>query len=273
MVQGQRLPASSFKHSVADAMIEDGVVRKIQHGKQKAEMFVHDEKGLLSYLRNKYAITNLAAYVAQYGQVQTRSEAIELAGNSKLKNTRSFKGFLVTSYTPVNATLNGETFIINPPAGSSIFIHDFDAFHLPADVTVVGIENSENFRLVQKQQYLFAGIKPLFVSRYPQNGDLPKWLQSINNNYLHFGDLDFEGINIFINEYYHKLGFRSRFFIPSTVKDLLPLYGNRELYNKQLYKASDPLIDDAITQLLSLIHHHKKVLEQEIFINANDAGR
>ena len=48
--------------------------------------------------------------------------------------------------------------------------------------------------------------KILFVCRYPQSNDLIKWLQSIPNRYLHFGDLDFAGINIYLNEFKKYLG-------------------------------------------------------------------
>jgi hypothetical protein len=273
MVQGHRLPASSFKHTLANSMIEDGVVTKIQQGKTKAELFVQDVEALFNYLRNLYAINDLAAYVEQYELVQARSESVMLSGNSKLKNTRTFTGFPVNTYTPVTAILNGHTFVITPQVGSSLFIHDFTGFQIPADITVVGIENPENFRCIHKQQYLFDRIQPLFVSRYPQSGDLVQWLLSIDNKYLHFGDLDFAGINIFANEYYQHLGNRASFFIPPRVQELLPRFGNRDLYNQQLLKAKDPMISSGITQLISLIHQHRKGLEQEIFINANVAGR
>ena len=39
--------------------------------------------------------------------------------------------------------------------GKLTFICDWQSFSVPEDVIVVGIENMENFRLVQRQKYLF----------------------------------------------------------------------------------------------------------------------
>ena len=92
--------------------------------------------------------------------------------------------------------------MLYPTEGTFQFIYDYERFILPADITIVGIENPENFRQISQQQYLFKDIKPLFVCRYPQNQskDLLKWLQSIPNSYLHFGDFDLAGIGIYLNE-------------------------------------------------------------------------
>lgn len=39
-------------------------------------------------------------------------------------------------------------------------------------MTVVGVENGENFCRIRSQKYLFGDNKVLFVSRYPQSADL-----------------------------------------------------------------------------------------------------
>ena len=96
-----------------------------------------------------------------------------------------------------------------------------------------------------------------------------KWLQVIPNPYLHFGDLDFEGINIYLNEFKKQLGNRASFFIPEQTEDYLQRFGNRALYNKQLSRAPAMagITEKGLIELLQLINRHKKVLEQEIFIH------
>jgi hypothetical protein len=108
----------------------------------------------------------------------------------------------------------------------------------------------------------------LFISRYPQSNDAIKWLQNIPNNYLHFGDLDFSGINIFRNEYKKWLGTRASFFIPPNTEELLTRFGNRALYNRQLHLAprAGELKEQNLKDLINILHHQKAVLEQEIFI-------
>jgi len=178
----------------------------------------------------------------------------------------------VNSYETIEAEINGKQILLQPQEGMFHFVYDYQHFLPHKSVTIVGIENPENFRFVKHQQYLFEGLKPLFVSRYPQSNDLVRWLQSIPNLYLHFGDLDFEGINIYLNEFKKHLGERASFFIPSNTFELLPLFGNRKLYDKQLSRAPSAELtgEIPIVKLLESFHRYKKVLEQEIFIKQGD---
>jgi hypothetical protein len=95
-------------------------------------------------------------------------------------------------------------------------------FRLPNTI-IVGIENAECFASIDKLRYLLPGIHPLFVCRYPQGQgkDLIKWLQSIPNSYLHMGDYDFAGINIYHQEFKKHLGDWATFFIPDNIDWLL----------------------------------------------------
>ncbi len=266
---GASLPASALKHVAVEKMISDGVLQKRISGKSKAVILVSNPAALRPYLGNHFGVADLEKYITAYKDADiTRSEAITISGNSKLKAIRSFKGFVVNSYEPIEATLNGQSFTIHPTHGSFTFISDWETFLPSADVTIVGIENPENFRQVEQQQYLFEGMKPLFISRYPQSNDAIKWLQSIPNPYLHFGDLDFSGINIYLNEYKKWLGEKASFFIPPNTTALLHRHGNRELYNRQLSLAPDNNLieDETIKALIGLLHKEKMVLEQEILI-------
>ena len=78
------------------------------------------------------------------GETVSRARQVEVTSRSKAKSTRSFTGFLVKSYQPIETSLYGEPLLINPPQGLSLFIEDFTHFRLADDVTVVGIENGEN---------------------------------------------------------------------------------------------------------------------------------
>ena len=269
LLQNISFPASALKHAVIDRMILDGILQKRLSGKSKAVIFNNNPIAFHTYLKNQFGIIDLDEYITVYqNEGITRSDAVQVSGNSKLKPVRTFKGFLVNCYEPIGATLNGNAITINPFPGSLVFISDYESFYPDASVTIVGIENPENFRQVHKQQYLFTGIKPLFISRYPQSNDAIKWLQSIPNNYLHFGDLDFSGVNIFLREYKKWLGSRASFFIPPNIPDFLKLYGNRELYNRQLHLApkENHFEEQELKDLINLLHHHKNVLEQEVYI-------
>ena len=196
----------------------------------------------------------------------SRAEQVAMAGNSKARKARGFKGFLVNSYVPIEASLCEEVFVIYPVEGTSVFIEDYEHFRIPDDVVVIGMENGENFQRIRGQQYLFDDLKVLFVSRYPQSTDLRTWLQMIPNRYIHFGDFDLAGIEIFQREFYAFLRERSEFFIPADVEERLK-NGNRRLYDMQYarYKFMD-IMDERLLPLVEMIHRYGKGYEQEGYI-------
>jgi hypothetical protein len=106
-------------------------------------------------------------------------------------------------------------------------------------VTIVGIENPENFRHIQKQKKIFEYIQPLFVSRYSKIKDLIKWLQTITNSYLHFGDFDFAGLNIYCNKYKKHIKDKAKFFLPSDFEKLLSTKGSQDNYNHQTIQSDN----------------------------------
>ena len=110
----------------------------------------------------------------------------------------------------------------------------------------------------------------MFVSRYPQNQskDLTKWLQSIPNNYLHFGDFDFAGIGIYINEFNKHLVDKSQFFIPENIDDLIKQHGNKNRYNDQTTNFNvEAIKESSIIELIDILHKYRKGLDQEILIS------
>jgi hypothetical protein len=146
-------------------------------------------------------------------------------------------------------------------------VYDFESLIPPADTVIIGVENAENFRHIEKQQYLFKEVKALFVCRYPQgqSNDLMEWLRSVPNPYLHFGDLDFAGINIYLQEYKKHLGTRATFFIPENTETLLIKYGNRKLYDQQKLNAV-AITEDGLQKIIALLHKYKAGLEQEALL-------
>jgi hypothetical protein len=269
LLQGETIPASSAKHAVIEELIEEKVIKRT--GRIQKRLSASNLKSLQIFLQNKYGIGDLQEYINIQKKTEiTRSELIAVSSDSKSKKVRTFKGFLVNCYSPIEARLRNEQITINPVSGTFHFIYDFEQISISEDITIVGVENPENFRHIEKQKHLFSNLKPLFVSRYPQNQskDLLKWLCSIPNKYLHFGDFDFAGIGIYLNEYKKHLAARSTFFIPDDIEELIIEYGNKALYNKQQINFNPQSIEETnLSNLLHLITKYKKGLEQEILIN------
>jgi hypothetical protein len=266
--QGETLAASSTKHAVIEELVSENILQKT--GRVQKKLSVSNKNSLNTYLQNKFGINDLRQYIEILKRENIlRNDLTEISGNSKLKKVRTFKGFLVNFYEPIQAKINGNEIVINPTIGTFTFIYDFETFEIPADITIVGIENPENFRHIEKQKYLFENINPLFISRYPQNQskDLLKWLRSIPNKYLHFGDFDFAGIGIYLNEYKKYLAEKAEFFVPENIEQMLKDYGNKDLYDNQKINFDvDAITENNLNELVALIYKYKKGLEQEVFI-------
>lgn len=267
--QGESIPSSLAKHSLIEDLVLEGIIER--KGRIQKSLLVSNNKALHTYLQNNYSINDLQEYIQVSKKEEvTRSELVAATSNSKHTGVRSFKGFLINCYSPIQATLNGKQITLNPVDGTFQFIYDFEKFIVSPDITIVGIENPSNFRFINKQKYLFSDINPLFVSRYPQNQskDLIKWLKSIPNNYLHFGDFDFSGIGIYLNEFKKHLADRAIFFIPENIDKLIADFGNKKRYDIQKINFEAKAIqEERLLQLISTIHKYRKGLDQEILIN------
>ncbi len=269
LIDGEALPSSAAKHTLIEELIVERILERTGRIQKKLQLV--NQNALFLFLQNKYGINNLEKYieVSLKDNVQ-RSEFVKVSSNSKLKTTRTFKGFLINSYIPINAKLNGNEITLNFTEGIFNFIYDFENFIPDENITIVGIENAENFRWIINQKHLFTDIKPLFVSRYPQSQgkDLLKWLQSIPNNYLHFGDFDFAGIGIYLNEYKKYISEKATFFIPNEIENLIIQFGNKIRYEKQIINfKSEKVTEPKLDELIKLLHRYKKGLDQEILIN------
>ena len=217
--------------------------------------------------------------------LSTRAQLVEAFGDSKIRAIRSCPGFPVNVYRPLSVELGPADesgrrprILLGPVEGAFTFISDWQNFRIPADVLVVGVENMENFRKVSRQRHLFEGYATpiLFVSRYPQSGDLVAWLKSIPNRYLHFGDFDLAGISIFLTEFRIPIdgtpdsGGRTEFFIPDGIEELLEK-GSPERYQDQVERFQTLLErllslaphDTRLHRLVSLIHSHRRGYDQE----------
>lgn len=266
IIAGESIAHSQLQHPAIQQMIEEGVLQIQLQGRTRKRIFALNPEAIAPYLTNHHGINNLELYIQNLENGALRAENIIASSDSKSTNIRTFKGFLVNSISPISAQINEQELVINPPQGSYVYIHDYESFAIDPEILIVGVENSENFRYIHAQTHLFSEKNILFVSRYPQSGDLIHWLKNIPNRYLHFGDFDFAGICIFHNEYQKHLPNRSSFFIPKNIEPLLRSYGNKRLYNLQYQTYASLQIDDEINPLIKLFHQYKKCLEQEVLI-------
>lgn len=267
--EGGTLPSSQLHGDWVDDMLSDGMLQKQAHGRRLSYLAPNAD-AFADYLRNRWGLNDLheSLRLLQDKEKVSRAELTQATGNSKFIHQRTMTGFLVNSYTDIPATLNGQPMVIHPAEGSFTYIYDYTAFSVADDVTIIGVENAENFRQIARQRYLFRGYRrPLFVCRYPQNGDLLRWLLSVPNPYVHFGDFDLAGIHIFLSEFYQHLGpSRSAFFLPDDIYQRLSS-GSHERYDVQYAKYGTMSVADTRLQpLVDAIHREHKGYDQEGYI-------
>ncbi len=113
----------------------------------------------------------------------------------------------------------------------------------------------------------------MFIWRFQNSKSIVNWLQTLENQYLHFGDFDLAGIAIYLNEFWKYLdNNKCSFFIPDVISannfEILQKNGSSRLYNKQIEKYANFNTYNCpqIAMLLSAIRGYKKGLVQEFFI-------
>lgn len=262
LISGEQVAGSKLSSKLLDELMAEGLLLVATRGSRKS-FRARDVEALKRYLIDK----DESYRMLEVTIADSRASLAAETGNSKLMTVRSCPGFPVNSYESITCSLRGHVFVVNPPDGSFLFIDDWKHFSVPEDVVVVGIENMENFRMIRKQRALFKSLlrdnKLLFVSRYPQSTDLRSWLLTIPNKYVHFGDFDLAGINIFLTEFYKHLGPRSTYLIPPDIEHRLSK-GSLERYNSQ-YDKYQTLHSDIphLQSLIDLINKYHRGYDQE----------
>ena len=267
---GESLPSSALRGEWVEELLSDGVLISRSHGSRSCIIAASPDTLEKSLMHINERLGHLDKMKETLDAETTRSEQAAETGNSKLVTARSCPGFPVNSYEPIICCLNGKELVVNPQEGTFLFIADWHSFAIPDDVTVVNIENMENFRLIRRQQSLFASAlaskRLLFVSRYPQSSDLRTWLQTIPNQYVHFGDFDLAGIHIFLTEFQKHLGTRASFLIPQDIEQRIK-HGSAERYNDQYPKFCHLTSNiPPLQQLIDMLHKYHRCYDQEGYI-------
>ena len=265
LISGEQVAGSKLSSKMLNELMTEGLLLVLARGSRKSYR-ARDVEALKRYLIDK----DESYRILDVHNTDSRASMAAETGNSKLMTIRSCPGFPVNSYEPIECSLNDESFVVNPPKGSFVFIDNWQHFTISQDIVVVGIENMENFCMIRKQRKLFESVlgdKPLlFVSRYPQSTDLRKWLMGIPNKYIHFGDFDLAGIHIFLTEFHKHLGDRASFLIPSDIEQRLAK-GSQDRYNNQYRKYHTLHCDIPYLQsLIDLINKHHRGYDQEGYI-------
>lgn len=270
---GESIPYSALPASLTRSLTAEGLVNIEYHGSRRC-LRTHNADALSGALpRYNEALRDLEMAHFLIEKDSSRALQASISGNSKTRNERSCPGFIVNTYHHMECMLGGKTFTIDPAEGSAVYIADWESFIPPESALIVGVENMENFLKIRKQKYLFENYlnseeaKILFVARYAFSSDMAHWLSHLPNQYLHFGDFDLAGINIFLTQFKPYVGKRGSFLIPSDI-ELRISQGSRHRYDEQYKNFSNLIASDYdLNNLISIIHKYRRTYDQEGYIN------
>ncbi len=276
LLRGESVPYSALPKSFVEALVGESILSVAYH-KTKRQLIASNSEALVGALAQyNEALKDLDAAAKLLTEDNSRSAQAALSGNSKTSSKRTTPGFLVNSYSAIKCKLGGKSFFIEPVKGSAVYIADWQSFVLPTSTLIIGIENTENFLRIREQRKLFDDClqqketEILFVSRYVFSSDLMNWLAIQPNRYVHFGDFDLAGIDIFINQFKPHVGERGSFLIPPDIESRLK-NGSRMRYDDHYQKYSNiTTSDDALNHLISLIHKYRRTYDQEGYIIYNN---
>ena len=270
LARGEAVGGSRLKGELLRELSQEHMLVATRHGSRMSYRANNPEE-----LARRFRITVLSSdataddFADPFASV-SRSELVRNFGDSKLVSIRTCPGFPVNVYEPLDIELGptgtASKICLEPLPGAFTFVADWQNFHIGNDVVVVGVENMENFRFVSQQRYLFEnlGVPILFASRYQQSGDFVRWLMSIPNRYIHFGDFDLAGIHIYQSEFRKYLEpSRCEFFIPKNIEELIR-NGSQDRYFNQIERFRDLCSDDPrLEYLIGLIHKYHRGYDQE----------
>lgn len=240
-------------------------------------VYVENKERLFNLIKQSgYKINTLEElkkYIKDKSKIQSRDEIVKTNDSTKSIQSKSFSGLSISVLKPLNVMLNSKEVIFPALEGTGIFIHESSTLELSKDIIVVGVENAQTAWYINRyshifdesQKYIFLVIKNINSSYERQ------WLESIENEYLHFGDYDLAGVSIYINEIIPRLkkcnkhSYLINDYIYAQIKDR----GSRELFSKQIikYKNLEYFSNARVSKLISFIKDNFIALEQESLAN------
>lgn len=226
------------------------------------------EKNIFLMLKNHDynidSIEDIDSYIKKIFDNKASRDIIQKYHNdSKKIPSKSMRGLYISSLQKIDVILNGEAISILSYNGLGYFFFYTEKIELYEDTIVVGVENYQVIWFAKRYKKFFNNPNILFVAKTPY---MLKWIKTLKNEYIHFGDCDLSGIHIYLNTMLPRLlkAKKTSMFIPRNIEELIKKHGNSELYEKQKqYKENLLTNDEKINHLIEVIVKYKKVIEQE----------
>ncbi len=235
-------------------------------------MYLKDINTLFAVLKsngyNINCIEDIDYFIEESEKSKSRDEVAEKFSDTKRIESKSFNGLMVSVFDKIEVTLNGVRQYIYPIEGTGLFIHYSTKLEFDNDIVLVGVENPQVVWFISRYRHLFNQDKQyifLSLSEFKTSFQY-KWLESFKGEYIHFGDFDLAGINIYLNSILPRLkNCKSHsFLIPENMYKLMEEKNYKKDYSNQTrYLNIDSKNDVKLKELIDFIKNRKITLEQE----------
>ena len=264
LLAGEEIGFSSLSGPVFRELIDKEYIVLDRTGKRKMIAVVKNAEYLMKVLRQKWQINDIQEYIAYLDKEEKdRADVQKMLGGTKEEKTSTFQGFLVNSLETVSYTLNGQKGSLPLIKGSYMFVSDYDTFQIDSDITIMYVENFTCFKQIERYVHLFEQGRYLFVSRLLSSNAFKEWMKGIPNRYIHFGDFDMAGIDIYLH-FFDEIGSRASFLVPDDIEERITKHGNSSLYYSQEEKYKNiKVTDNRVQPLVDMINKYHMGYEQE----------
>ena len=235
------------------------------------QIYLNDEEALFGVIKsNGYKVNSIEDldYFIEEKEPKSRDEIADNYSHTKRVESKSFNGLMVSVFDKLEVIYNEKKQYFYPLEGSGLFVHYTSKLQLDDDVIVVGVENPQVVWYINKYKHLFNKEKKylfLCISEYKTTYQY-KWLESFCGEYIHFGDFDLAGINIYLNAIVPKLkkAKSHSFLIPDNIYEIIKEKNYMVDYSNQTrYLNITSKKDKDLQKLIEFIKNNKITLEQE----------
>ena len=235
------------------------------------QIYLNDEEALFGVIKsNGYKVNSIEDldYFIEEKEPKSRDEIADNYSHTKRVESKSFNGLMVSVFDKLEVIYNEKKQYFYPLEGSGLFVHYTSKLQLDDDVIVVGVENPQVVWYINKYKHLFNKEKKylfLCISEYKTTYQY-KWLESFCGEYIHFGDFDLAGINIYLNAIVPKLkkAKSHSFLFPDNIYEIIKEKNYMVDYSNQTrYLNITSKKDKDLQKLIEFIKNNKITIEQE----------
>jgi len=266
LIELRKLTEGKFKNKkIVEQLKLNGAVTRSQKGSRKYIDLVKEENIFLllkNYNYNIDSIEEIDSYIEDiFNKKSSRDTIQQYHNNSKEITSKSMNGLYVSSLQKLNIKLDDNTINILPNDGLGYFFFHTQKVEISKNTVIVGVENYQVVWFAKRYEKFFNKPNILFVVITPY---MLEWISNLENEYIHFGDYDLAGVNIYLNKVLPRLSSKKySMFIPNNIEQLIDKYGNSKLYEKQKQYNNLNCNDVKVNNLVTIIKKFKKGIEQE----------